>query len=581
MKHSLHRLVASWLLLCLFSGLGGPLAAQAQAPAWQTALSLTDNTSQTYNYSYVAQNVDDGNGNVYLTGGFAGTLQLGTTTLVSLSDVDIFVAKYNVAAKQYVWAVRGGGAGDKYPQAIAFSNSAVYVTGLFYGTAAGFGSISLVGDSNSNAVYDLFATKITDAGTSASFTWAVRAGGSGRDIGNGIAVSGSSVYLTGDFDSPQMTFGNTTLPLVGGEDSFLVKLTDAGKTASVTWVQQWGGPGVDDAFGVTVAGNALYVGGPFTLACPFSSTTTLTSAGGKDSYVAKFIDAGSSAALTWVRQVGGAGDEVVSKVLASGSTVYAAGNFSTPTLTVGSTTLTSAGSTDALIVKLTDAGSSNSVVWALRGGGAQAENIYALTLSGGSLYGAGVFNDATSAGTPGSATFGTTTLQSAGGTDALLVKVSDNGSTGSFAWAKQAGGSAFDYAQAVSVVGTTVVVGGGYESASISFGSLTLPNSSAGNGYGYLATTSTTVLSTQAAQALAAEALYPNPAHGRVTVQLPASAAGLATLRLRDALGRVVREAVAPAGRPYDLDLAGLSPGVYVVQVQAGEVLATRPLVVE
>lgn len=260
--------------------------------------------------------------------------------------------------------------------------------------------------------------------------------------------------------------------------------------------------------------------------------------------------------------------------------MYAAGNFSTPTLAVGNTTLTSAGGADALLVKLADAGSTNSVTWALRGGGINSENIYALALNGGSLYGAGVFNDA-SAGAMDVATFGSTTLQSAGGTDALLFKVTDSGSTGSFAWAKQAGGNDRDYAQAVSVVGSTVLVGGGYESASISFGSITLSNSSQGNDYGFLAATSTTVLAMRAAQALPAEALYPNPAHGQVMVQLPTGAAGPITLRLRDALGRVVHEAVAPAGQPYSLDLAGLTPGLYVVQVQAGETLATRPLVVE
>ncbi|QKG51313.1 T9SS type A sorting domain-containing protein [Hymenobacter sp. BRD67] len=56
---------------------------------------------------------------------------------------------------------------------------------------------------------------------------------------------------------------------------------------------------------------------------------------------------------------------------------------------------------------------------------------------------------------------------------------------------------------------------------------------------------------------------------------------GAATLIILDGLGRVVRTTQAPAGHDYALQLSGLTPGVYTVQVQVGEELATQKLLVE
>ena len=60
-------------------------------------------------------------------------------------------------------------------------------------------------------------------------------------------------------------------------------------------------------------------------------------------------------------------------------------------------------------------------------------------------------------------------------------------------------------------------------------------------------------------------ALFPNPAHGTATLRLPPGAP-TQPLTLRDALGRVVRQYPAPAGRDVELDLRGLTAGVYLVR---------------
>lgn len=80
-------------------------------------------------------------------------------------------------------------------------------------------------------------------------------------------------------------------------------------------------------------------------------------------------------------------------------------------------------------------------------------------------------------------------------------------------------------------------------------------------------------------------AVFPSPAHARATVQVP-PVVGINTVNLRiyDALGRPVRTveaALSAAGLRQELDLWGLAPGLYIVQVQVGEDTITRRLVVD
>ena len=96
------------------------------------------------------------------------------------------------------------------------------------------------------------------------------------------------------------------------------------------------------------------------------------------------------------------------------------------------------------------------------------------------------------------------------------------------------------------------------------------------------------VLAGPAAHAQAALAdigLYPNPAHIRTTVEVPAVAgATRATVTLVDAQGSVVFEqpvSLTDAGGTAEVPLLGRAPGLYRVQVQAGEQRVARTLKVE
>ncbi len=89
----------------------------------------------------------------------------------------------------------------------------------------------------------------------------------------------------------------------------------------------------------------------------------------------------------------------------------------------------------------------------------------------------------------------------------------------------------------------------------------------------------------QAPAPLTEVAVYPNPAHIRATVEVPAVAGVTrATVTLVDAHGSVVFEqpvSLTDAGGTTEVPLLGKAPGLYRVQVQAGEQRVARTLKVE
>jgi hypothetical protein len=551
MKH-FSTLFPSGLLALLLLTLRLPAA--AQAPAWQSARIVAVATAAAIrDYSTVEATAVDAAGNVFLAGSFSNTVVLGGTTLTSVGGHDVFVAKFNPASNQFVWAQRAGGTGGETVYALAVSGTSVYAAGYFQGPTAGFGATTLT-NAGSN---DVFVAKLTDAGSTGSFAWAQRAGGTGVDYATALAVSGTSVYVAGSFDSPTVGFGATTLASAGSSDVFVAKLTDTGSTGSFAWAQRAGGTGQDGANALAVSGTSVYVAGSFASSTAAFGPATLVNAGSNDVFVAKLTDAGSTGSFAWAQRAGGTGGDGAAALAVSGTSVYVAGGFGSPTAGFGATTLTNAGSFDVFVAKLTDAGSTGSFAWAQRAGGTGGDGAAALAVSGTSVYVAGSFGSPT-------AGFGATTLANAGNGDVFVAKLTDAGNTGSFAWAQRAGGVGPDFAAALAVSSTSVYVAGYFDSPTADFGPITLTNPTPRLGF-LAALTDPTLTATAAGRALAPAQLYPNPARRMATLRLPAGTAP-APLTLTDALGRAVRYYPAPAGPEAALDLGGLPAGCYLLR---------------
>ncbi|RZK26671.1 MAG: hypothetical protein EOO63_14405, partial [Hymenobacter sp.] len=161
-----YSLLAGALVLS-FSLLAAPLA-KAQAPAWQTALAVaTTNGSQ----SYVQQSAADASGNVYVAGIFTGTVTLGNTALVSLTNYHTFVAKWSSATNTFTWAQALNGTAEQRLDALAVSGSTLYLGGGFSGQLV-VGGQTLTSQGSG----DMYVLKLTDTGTTATVAWAQRAG---------------------------------------------------------------------------------------------------------------------------------------------------------------------------------------------------------------------------------------------------------------------------------------------------------------------------------------------------------------------------------------------------------------------
>ena len=200
-------------------------------------------------------------------------------------------------------------------------------------------------------------------------------------------------------------------------------------------------------------------------------TTTLTSAGNGDIFVAKWSP--TTGQFVWAQRAGGTSSEVAMGLAVSGTNVYVSGYFTSATADFGPVTLTNSNSgttsaTDVFVAKLTDSGSSGAFVWAQRARGSWA----VVAASGSNVYVAGHF------GGP-QADFGNIVLQNSGNLlylDAFVAKLTDDGATGRFVWAQQVGGANTDWIFSVAASGSNVYVGGGFNSAAAVFGPATLAN---------------------------------------------------------------------------------------------------------
>ena len=178
-----------------------------------------------------------GNGDVYTTGWFSGTVDFdpgpNVYNITAVGTIDIFISKLDNSGN-YVWAKQLGGAGDKNGSgtsiAIDPTSGDIYATGYFEGTAD-FDPGKGIVDLTSEGLRDIFISKLDRKG---NLLWAKAMGGPGLDVGGSIAVdpSGSGdVYTTGyfrgtvDFNPGPETFYLTS---IGPDDIFITKLDDSG-----------------------------------------------------------------------------------------------------------------------------------------------------------------------------------------------------------------------------------------------------------------------------------------------------------------------------------------------------------------
>jgi hypothetical protein len=408
---------------------------------------------------YVRDIAKDSNGNTYIVGNFYGTATFGSFTVSSLDPSapvgqqysnNIYVAKLD-ADGNYLWASEAGGKFFDSGYCIATDTSGnAYITGVFSGQAD-FGTLSLTSSGSS----DVFIAKLSTNGT---WIWAVKAGGTGADIGTSIATDTSNnVYVTGAYTGTA-TFGTTSLTSSGGEDIFIAKLNSSGTWG---WARSAGGTDTDRGYGITVYGNnSICVTGSFTGTATFGSNQ-ISSSGGSDVFIVKLNNSGSWGAP---KRCGGSGNDISYGIDSDSSgNFYVTGTFQ-GTASFGTYSLTSNGNDDIFVTKLD--GNCNHL-WAKQAGGTGNDSGYSIASAiNGNSYVTGCFN--------GTATFGTTQLSSIGSSDIYVAKL---GSNGNWLWGKQVGSSTGDFGYGIASDSDGYANATGTFKGTVSFGSTSLTSS--------------------------------------------------------------------------------------------------------
>lgn len=473
MSQNLLRLVCLALMLLALGH-----TCYAQTPTFSRAMSIGPSGGSGNAEGHAV--AVDALGNTYVTGLFAGTIQLGSFTLSSaglststLPPVkSLYVAKYSPAGV-CLWATISGGnhfgpsATSEFPsfQSIAVDNAGgIYVAGSFNGRVS-FGAFSLT--SNASSYTDFFVARLDAAGNWTSAT----AGRSGQV--RGIAVNGSgNAYVVGVISS-QSTFGSLVLQSAGDFDVFVAKLSSTG---TWLWAVCGGSDRTDWGNGITLdaAGNAYITGAldaSYTVTT-FGSITLAANAptnSGADIFVAKVSATGN---WQWAIRAGATNRNDAGEAIAhdASGNLYLTGYHGGGTF--GSTVLPTAGAADVFVAKLDANGS---WLWAIGGGGSASDNGVALAVDGsGNAYLTGPFSGYSTNPVGSTASFGSTTLSRSGtsGADVFMAKVS---SAGAWLWAQRGGGTGDDQGYGIATDGGGVVCAtGAYGSLDAAFGASTL-----------------------------------------------------------------------------------------------------------
>ncbi len=260
------------------------------------------------------------NDNGVLFGGNGTTI--GTTTVRGASGTaspDLLLAKYtdNGSNATLGWTQVGGGTTYDVAVGVATSGTSVYVSGnlrndaanskavLFGGNGAAAGTTSVRGVAAITSP-DFVLAKYTDNGSTATLGWVQVGGGSGEDGGQGLAVSGTSLYVTGAianntanangvlFGGNGTATGTVSVPGVSSlltNDLLLAKYTDQGSSATLVWAQVGGGPDNDVGRAVALSGQRVYVAGSVNAPSAFGPVATAGAAGTTNAVIAYLADA--------------------------------------------------------------------------------------------------------------------------------------------------------------------------------------------------------------------------------------------------------------------------------------------------
>ncbi|HTB31420.1 MAG TPA: T9SS type A sorting domain-containing protein [Bacteroidia bacterium] len=318
------------------------------------------------NYSNGYGLCTDSKGNVYLTGDFNSTsLTFGSITLNNPGGgYCVFVTKYDPSGN-VIWA-KSASAGATYDaEGLGISvdtNDNVFVTGYFEAPWVAFGVDTLkmfLGESEA-----IFLTKYDSIG---NVQWAKTPSGTQNNIAAGVCSDQwGNVYITGEFSSPYLVFGNDSVVTSGASDMFIAKYDSRG---NALWAKSAGGIYSDEGAAVSVDRNGNpYVTGNFSSSKIIFGSDTLINYGTENIFTVKYDSMGN---VMWAKSLAYTANIWVTGISASntGNTCIT-GTFGPNGLNFGSTILNSNGYVDIFVA---DYDASGSPLWAASAGGTDGD----------------------------------------------------------------------------------------------------------------------------------------------------------------------------------------------------------------
>jgi hypothetical protein len=221
----------------------------------------------------------DGAGNVYATGAFEGSADLGGGALAGAGKQDIFVASWT-ALGAHRWSTGFGSNQDDAGLAAATDTVGnLFVAGWFQS------SMSLGANNLSSAgAEDIFIASFTTAG---AHRWSKSFGSTHEDMGQGVATDAQGNLCVAGYFHQTIDFGGGPLSSNGGRDIFVADYTTTG---AHRWSNSYGSTtGISNDLGfdcaVDSAGN-VYVVGVFRYPIDLGGGS-LSNSGGNDAFLLK------------------------------------------------------------------------------------------------------------------------------------------------------------------------------------------------------------------------------------------------------------------------------------------------------
>ena len=316
----------------------------------------------------------------------------------SKGNGDCFVTKINSTGTQLIYSTYLGGSGTDAATALALVNGSVFLTG--YTASSDFPAVSPVSNTNPfqlsyGGSTDAFVAQLDATGS--TLVYSSYLGGSGQDVGQGIAVDSSGyAYVTGSTQSTNfpVTPGALQSTLNGSQNAFVTKVNLTGE--ALVYSTYLGGSAADVAQSIQLdsTGDAYLAGYTYSANFPTVNPyqrTNMSTDNGPNAFVAELNAAGTT--LTFSTYLGGSGNDRAYGLALDNTqnpNIYVTGGTSSTNFPTTTGAFQSAldGLSDAFVTKLNPTGSSLLYSTYLGGSGVDQGNAIAVIPSGATNTGA-------------------------------------------------------------------------------------------------------------------------------------------------------------------------------------------------